>query len=673
MAWIAAALVFASTTLILENTQRIPAESEPDQSFHLALGRQMAEQGLVRTLPQADQVPWKDRFTNSYFLFTALTAVGWKVAGEAGALAVVPLLTVCLLLLLFAIGRRYLPWGVALALPLLLLMNSTSLTRLISLRPSLLAACCMVGLCLAFLQKNRWAVGLCCAAFALSYHSLFFPLGLLAVAGALGVLFENGWTRLAVIGCAGLVGGMLIHPYFPQTLFLMLEVTKHVLTPSPIPFSESPMEIHGWTKELFFSRLPFFSVVLGIGSWMVLAGKKGKSKSGSTTDPEFLFLFSLAFGFAGLVFVSFRAIEYAGPFCVAFSAILIARLAKEKWHAPALVAIAGLLSLPEGAHLFYKPLGVFVEPVALRNAIEALPAEAKGQKVYNCDWFVGGPVLYGRPDMKFVDLGDPRAIDATAPGFSILKAQLRSAQVPYIWGPIRHAFTSDYVLCQGSPLVEAMDASPFFRRLYPPLNEQPSPVPETVFTVHEVRKDPLPNFVTHFERLEKGNWTVVEGNPALKPEQRSPFQNLTREPAAFRELASAGLACVTMRPTRAEIARLAGAEYLGVGGGPHVLVQLNGKSLFARQHRVEFEALDAFVPLPRALNAKDTLTVQTCRSTNSDRLGVALSFWKQDQFRDICKWKGMPAQGPTMGGAAFSDKPTFNCLATFAAKNGLHP
>ena len=44
----------------------------------------------------------------------------------------------------------------------------------------------------------------------------------------------------------------------------------------------------------------------------------------------------------------------------------------------------------------------------LFDAISAIPRDTSGRKVFDCDWNYGSFLLYARPDLRFVDLLDPR-------------------------------------------------------------------------------------------------------------------------------------------------------------------------------------------------------------------------------------------------------------------------
>lgn len=672
--WLVAGFLFLSTSLYLGQVHRKAADSEPDQYLHFALGRQMAEGGVIQKIPQVEDLSWSQRFNNDYFLFTALVAGGWKIAGEPGARAVVPLLSLVLMLLIFAFCRRYVHWGWAAALTLFLLFNPSTLSRMISLRPALLAECLFMGLALGIVTGNRWAVGLCAFFFPLSYHAIYFPAFALGIAAVLGRFYSKDWTRLAGIGAAGLLVGTVIHPGFPYSLEMVGNVFQTILKPVPIPLSETSTEAQAWGKEMFLGRMPFCVAILAIALWqlsMEWVPTKGRKRASKVFwEPEFLFIFSLTAVFAALIFLSYRAIEYAGPLSLVFAALVIGRTARGTKETAALVGLGFVFLLPEAPRILVQSFQVYVEAGDLRRAIEAIPAEANGKKVYNCDWFAGGPLLYWKPQVRFVDLGDPGAIDGVHPGFASLKASLRMGESPYALGPVRFAFQSDYVLCQHSPLVDAMEFSPHFRRIFPSTETAYSAFTPTTFTVYEASRGLHPSFVSQFEMARSrgvaSHWEKLEGKSPLPLEQRSPFLGLGQQMEEGRGPTSEGPECVDVRPSVQEIAKNVGANYLALGGGPAIEVEFNGKKIFHREKWRRLRDLDTVIPLPRPLESKDAITIQVCKPKGAARSGIAVSFWTRKNLEAVCHWKGQPLPKPHQ--LSYSDMPTMTCLGPLAAR-----
>lgn len=657
--WLAALCLYSTVFLVLLRVHHTTVASEPDQFYHLAMARQMAENGLTHALPQADNMIWKEKFTNIYFLFTAITAVAWKIGGETAARAVSPLLTIALLLLLFAFCRRHLNWRWALFLPVvLLLLNPATFARYIHLRPSVMAECLVVGMMLAIVSGHRYALIACAFLFPLSYHALYVPFAVLVGAAGVGYFFDKEeWPREALFGLGALALGCVCNPYFPSTLAPLGAIFSAV-SKTGVNWTDAPMEIFGWDRERFFGRVPFFGFALGAAAWIALAKPKKK-----WDRSEFFFVFGLAAAFSALLFVSYRAIEYAGPMLIILSAIVISRLAQTPKELGFFLAAAVLVSLPESVRLFRDPLPTPVDPVSLRAAIDSIP-HSEGKKVFNCDWSSGGPLLYLRPDLKFIDLGDPTAMDSASPIFRGLRTAVIDGQVPYLFGPVRHAFQSDYVFCQNRPLLGILERDPHFRRIYPADPAGIGALSAEGYAVYEVASVRHPSFVSELEKRGKAGMENLRTSQALAEPQRSPFFNLSATPTE-RAISSESEKCEQVVVPRAEIARRQGAQFLGLGGGPEMRVEWNGKYLFRRHGASPTRSLDVLIPLPQPLAASDRIEIRVCPGWNLPQMGVAVSLWKNTEIKEICRWKGTAdTKSPEV---LFSERPAHTCIGAIAS------
>ena len=231
-------------------------------------------------------------------------------------------------------------------------------------------------------------------------------------------------------------------------------------------------------------------------------------------------------------------------------------------------------------------------------------------------------------------------------------------RTPYLFGPVRHAFQSDYVLCFGGRFSDAMDADPHFRRVLPPADGLPAA--RDAITVHEVARERHRAFVMHLEVASVGGWQPKQNTQGMDDAKRSPYLGL----GSARRVASA-LECETVRPSAAELARLRGAGFLGVGGGPALLVLWNGRRLFARDDWHESRDLDKVFALPRPLAATDRIEVKVCRG-DAAPMGVALSFWTRAELDELCRWKKLPA--PAAADGRFADRAPAYCGIARAEK-----
>jgi len=197
--------------------------SDPDRYYHLALGRMAAENGLLRVLPQVEDLGWGQYFPDKEFLFHVLTELGYRGGRDAGVLAIIPLLGSAIALVLYATLARVLPpWKAALFTLLPIVFSARFLFRLMLLRPHVLAILFFCLLLWAVLGRRRL---ISCAAvfgFVLAYHAFYVPLIAIVCSWPLrrtathpaGLRLE--WMVLA------LVAGLLLNPYFPSNLIMAL-------------------------------------------------------------------------------------------------------------------------------------------------------------------------------------------------------------------------------------------------------------------------------------------------------------------------------------------------------------------------------------------------------------------------------------------------------------------
>ena len=67
--WVLAPLFLGIIFFAVININRYGISSDPDSYYHLAISRMTLENGLIRALPQADNMAWKSFFTEKEFLF----------------------------------------------------------------------------------------------------------------------------------------------------------------------------------------------------------------------------------------------------------------------------------------------------------------------------------------------------------------------------------------------------------------------------------------------------------------------------------------------------------------------------------------------------------------------------------------------------------------------------
>jgi hypothetical protein len=94
------------------------------------------------------------------------------------------------------------------------------------------------------------------------------------------------------------------------------------------------------------------------------------------------------------------------------------------------------------------------------RAIASLPADARGAKVFNCEWATGSYLLLARPDLRFVDLLEPAFLWRASREKYVRRENLEFGADPDPHRTLREVFHADFVLCANQGLVQQMRADP---------------------------------------------------------------------------------------------------------------------------------------------------------------------------------------------------------------------
>ena len=438
---------------------RLLGSHDPDRYYHLALSRLTAEGGLLRRLPQVEDLGWGNYFPDKEFLFHALTGGAWAVGGDAAVLWLVPPIGILIALLLyFELGRVLRPAPAALLATAGLLGTAAFLFRMSLLRPHVLAVLLFCLLLLAILRARPRLAAIAALAFALAYHA-FYVVGVVVVALWL-LRRQEGLGRHAwawVLG--GLCAGLLVNPYFPSNVGVGVFTLKLALGLATLPPLQETPEVFAPEPALVllaFGFAPLCALACAIAAW------RRKLEPG-TPRTALLFLLLVAGAFSALGLQSLRAMEYAVP-----SAILLAGHATSLrlFGRHTLALLLALLLLCQGwlglqhyrRNWSAPERSGYPEYAAL---LQQIPP-GTGAKVFHCEWETGAFILHARPDLRFVDLLEPAFLWHLSPERYNARQGLLHGAFADPRAILRGAFRADYVLCgqRGAALIRQMDARP---------------------------------------------------------------------------------------------------------------------------------------------------------------------------------------------------------------------
>lgn len=429
---------------------RLTGGNDPDRFYHLGLSQLMAAQGLLRTLPQAEDLAWGKYFPDKEFLFHVLTTGAFKIGGMEGALLVVPLLGVAIVLCLYVNLARVLePWRASVFSLLAILLGTAFLFRITLLRPHVLAILFFCLLMTSLLRGRAWLAGLAAAGFALSYHAFYIPLLVIVLAGAIRWPQDIEDRHAPRWALAGLACGVILNPYFPSTIVMSWSIIKIALGIGMPPGLVSGNELQPMGMLEYLDFYAFVPLALLATAAVVFSSRVRPSRE----NAGFWFLTVLCALLALLSFKSARATEYAVPTAILLAGHALARAPRRWWFGVACLATVAVNA--HAASAYYR--SVWTEPQEgysawFLTAISLVPQEARGSKVFTCEWMTGSYILFARPDLRFVDLLEPALLWQAAPQKYHSRIRLAEGRSPDPYGDLRRDFSPDYVICGNSGL-----------------------------------------------------------------------------------------------------------------------------------------------------------------------------------------------------------------------------
>lgn len=632
---------------------------DPDRFYHFAVSRATVESGhwVLRALPQVEGLHWNEYFLDKEFLFHQFTILGYRLAGDPGVAAIAVMISLAAIgAFLVASARRLTP-GAAVALSGLVFFTPFLAYRLLLLRPHTLAILAFVLTNFALLARRPRLTALAAAFFTLSYHAFYVPVAgfvwLLVVSAMAAREERRQWRRVALAGLFGCVVGILLNPYFPANLVMAVVQAKVPgLLKNELRTLSFGVEAYPLSSDEFLDV--FWLPVLAIAGGLLALGADlaGGWRPWNERRTKLLYCLGGCALFLALAMQTKRAGEYLVP--IAGVMLVVTLEGVRNWRAR-YTALIAFLALGQAAHLVRtwraqdvtRQLGRGERTLA---AVAAIPPEAKGKKVFNCDWDRSPFLMHARPDLRFVDLLDPSLLYFADPMAFRAKQDLLDGRVADARGMIHGGFKADYVLCGDQGLIEQIRVDPGFRLLHPSRINGIVPEIQSLFVVVP---EPAREYVRRMDLRqlrEIAPADVAELRPgrerlrvvSLEPSVALNLEPLIAEIAPPR--APGSLHCAMVSPSAEEVKRLAGATYLGLGGGQGFQVWRNGAPEFATPVGYSrARSVQVLVPLATPLRAGDEFQVLVCSPAHDAYWSLALSFWTDAGITEACKTMANPS------------------------------
>ncbi len=421
-----------------------------DGYYHARYANLLPARGLDRTFPWAQETVLRDQFSDTAFLFHVLLAPlcaaerDMVPGAKAAAVAFGAALAAAVYLLLRAHGVR----GAAFFALALFASGNHFLFRMSMARPHLLSVLLAVVGAHAILADRRRLLAAVGFVYAWSYAAPYLLVGL-AAADAVAR------RRLGPLGAAsaGVGAGLVLHPYFPNDLYVLWVQSAVVLGRAwGLAGGDGPRlgaEFDPVTTRSLLFTSTGAAAALAFG---IAAGLFGRERP----SPRTRSLAAMAAATLLLFLLSAKFVEYFAPFAVLFAASAASDLAGDRplrdllggprRRAAARIAAAAALVLLCG--------GLAARAVALaRQAVAATPLPAlegaarflrahapPGETVVHLGWSEFAVLFHFAPEHRYLVAFDPMFMWARDPERGRLLEDVRAGRRPIDPEELRRVF-----------------------------------------------------------------------------------------------------------------------------------------------------------------------------------------------------------------------------------------
>lgn len=581
-----------------------PRIIEQDGYFHFSISKMMLDNGILRTLPQIDNIGWSKFFTDKEFFFHLLTAFSYFVFGETG----IKILMLCFgyfsIILVYNILRKLqISTTHAFLFALLLCTQYTFSYRLPVIRPHVFVIFLAIINLYGFLFRNIKVILISTFLFPLSYH--------LPIVVLINLTFSTIFLKIkkkdVFFIVLAFIAGFIVHPNFPGNIDTAIMVYKAALNLFQIPAFDRPPEFTIPSAKFIWSFYLFVVVTL-ISLFKV-------DLTVIKNNQILKFISCLVFVWSILFYLNFRSIEYLFPVLVIFLALLSLH-----WNKKFVSYTLLLLNVLGFSNLYFSDFRVqtpnrYAEYDDKLNELSTFSNhQFNPSKIYNCSWADGQYILYVLPQWKFVDILTAEFLANYSLDLYTIKRHLFRGNLIDPYGPIKNVFHSDFVFCASGDLNIILENDPRFLKL--------SKKESFYMTSHS------------HEGIDTPSALIFK----LRPEGNEPFitnpDNGLKYFTIQRSQISAN--CRTIKIGSNEIARRAGSKYLSIGGSsiPRE-ISLNNQLLKYNKNNILYKGMiSQMIKLPASLKENDLIEVKYCGLNKSENISIAL--WKINDIESYC-------------------------------------
>ncbi|HEX7828719.1 MAG TPA: hypothetical protein VF787_03650, partial [Thermoanaerobaculia bacterium] len=412
-----------------------PVLPDGDSYYHLAIGREFSQHGIIDDLPWARFSIMRDGFGDNQFLFHLLLAP-WTAAGDAhemGRLAVA-FFNAIIVTLLAWLGLNALGWWGMLAPAFIYLGSYPFADRVSRLRPELLALTLLLLLIWFMAKRRRIALFIVAALFALAYTAWHVAAALIvffAIADRIAEKRLDWKTPATALG--GIVLGLLVHPHFPHHLTVWwYQNALHYLNRAHLDVSTENHPPAVMDTLLF--HLPLVAALLLY--WFCTR----PSSDDRDVRPARYFLIA-----ATLFAILFLGMSRMVTWLIPLATLAVIFRPREIVHRRPLAAGLALLlvaGVMQSVWIFGQGTG---DPHSLEANAAALGRVIPKDAKVAADWPEGTELVFFAPQGRYLNVLDPTFMALLHPREYALSKQLFNGEAIDVAATMR-ALDSDYIL-----------------------------------------------------------------------------------------------------------------------------------------------------------------------------------------------------------------------------------
>jgi hypothetical protein len=425
---------------------------EADTYFHFALSKMTAEQGIVKSLVQLEDIGWNTFFVDKEFLFHQYTSLAFRIWGESGVVFSCQLLAAAILTIMVFVSTNFCSKAIAFLLTVLCILNVNFIYRLVLVRPHLLGILLALIILQGLLSKNKWVLGISSMLFPLAYHAFYIPIMFMG-AFLLTARFKN-IKFIIFFGILPIIVGLLVNPYFPGNIVLAYMHLK-------IAFSQGASYVGLDTKSKgFVSSMDCVGPYIVLFSFLVF-----KIKNAFKENVELVALLLISLILCILYFSSPRTLEYLIPVTAILSASTIAYFRGKVTRYPQILCLLLLaISVRYIGHFSIRARVTNERSNDMLSLVSKLPNDKPG-KVFNCEWENGAYIFYARPNLKLIDLLDPNFIFLHNADLARAKETMLLNGQETTYKLLTEVFKANYILCFNPYVIQYLSQNPRYQKL----------------------------------------------------------------------------------------------------------------------------------------------------------------------------------------------------------------